>query len=111
MLRSAAFFTGIAFAAALLALLPLRLVAGWVGLDETGLSAREVRGSVWSGRLSETRIAGLLLGDLHAGLEPLPLLVGRVRVAVRLSGGGRYRAELLVRADAGARDRLLLRPE
>jgi len=66
--------------------LPLRLAAGWVGLGEAGLSAREVRGSVWGGTLSEARIAGVPLGDLRAGLDPLPLLAGRARMNLERPG-------------------------
>lgn len=77
---------GIAFALALLALLPLRLAAGWVGIGDAGLSAREVRGSVWGGALSEARLASVPLGDLRAGLDPLPLLVGRARVNLERPG-------------------------
>ena len=77
---------GIAFALALLALLPLRLAAGWFGLEGAGLSAREVRGSVWGGGLNEARIAGVPLGDLRAGLDPLALLGGRARVNLERPG-------------------------
>ena len=77
---------GTIFAIALIALLPLRLAAGWVGIGDAGLSAREVRGSVWGGRLSEARIASVPLGDLRAGLDPLPLLAGRARVDLERPG-------------------------
>lgn len=76
---------------ALLALLPLRLVLGWVGIGEQGLTARRVTGSVWAGSLIEASFAGIALGDLKAHLSPWPLLVGRARV------------ELDGRADAPAR--------
>ena len=66
--------------AALLALLPLRLVLGWVGVGEQGLAARRVSGSVWAGSMTEASFAGLALGDLKARLSPWPLLVGRARV-------------------------------
>ena len=75
-----------AFAVALLALLPLRLALGWIGLDRAGLSAREVRGSVWSGGLSEARFGDVPLGDLSAGFAPLPLAVGRARIDLRRTG-------------------------
>ena len=88
MLRSAGLFTSTIFALALLALLPLRLAVDWVGIGETGLSAREVRGSVWGGTLSEARIASVPLGDLRAGLDLLPLLVGRARVNLERPGEG-----------------------
>jgi general secretion pathway protein N len=75
------------FVAAMLALLPLRLVLGWAGLDDQGFAAREVRGSVWSGRLSEARFGELALGDLDARVSPLALLIGRARVALESRSG------------------------
>lgn len=87
-----ALFLGL-FAIALVAFLPLRLALGWFGLAEQGMSAREVRGSVWAGELREATFGRIALGDLSAGLSPVPLLVGRARVdlnggdsAARLSG-------------------------
>lgn len=76
------------FAVAMLALLPLRLVLGWAGLDDQGFAARQVRGSVWSGRLSEARFGDLALGDLDASVSPLALLIGRARVALESRSGG-----------------------
>ena len=76
------------FAAAMLVLLPLRLVLGWAGLDDQGFAAREVRGSVWSGRLSEARFGDLALGDLDARVSPLALLIGRARVALESRSAG-----------------------
>jgi general secretion pathway protein N len=75
------------FVAAMLALLPLRLVLGWAELDDQGFAAREVRGSVWSGRLSEARFGDLALGDLDARVSPLALLIGRARVALESRSG------------------------
>ncbi|MEP7004664.1 MAG: type II secretion system protein N [Sphingomonas bacterium] len=80
-----AFFGG-AFVVALIALLPLRLAMGWFDLGSTGLTAREVNGSVWYGTLHEASFGGVPLGDLHAGLSPFQLLVGRARI--NLSGQG-----------------------
>jgi general secretion pathway protein N len=83
------------FVAALLVFLPLRLALGWFGLAEQGMTAREVTGSIWAGSLREARFGQVALGDLSAGVSPLPLLVGRARVdldgtatppAARLSG-------------------------
>lgn len=76
------------FVVAMLALLPLRLALGWAGLDDQGFAAREVRGSVWSGRLSEARFGDLALGDLDARVSPLALLIGRARVALESRNGG-----------------------
>jgi general secretion pathway protein N len=85
--RPAVLFTAM-FAAALLLLLPLRLVAGWAGLGEAGLSARAVHGSVWLGTMDEAAAGGVALGDLRARLSPLNLLLGRARVTVRSRGNG-----------------------
>ncbi len=79
---------GAMFAAALLLLLPLRLVAGWVGLGDSGLSARAVHGSVWFGTMDEAAFGGVALGDLRARLSPFRLLLGEARVAVQGRGGG-----------------------
>lgn len=79
---------GAMFTVALLLLLPLRLVAGWAGLGNAGLSARAVHGSVWLGTMDEAAAGGVALGDLRARLSPLDLLLGRARVAVRSRGEG-----------------------
>lgn len=95
------------FVVAMLAFLPMRLALGWVALDDQGFTAREVRGTLWSGRLAEARFGELALGDLEADVSPLPLLIGRARVALlreapspdeRLTGAveiGRSRAAIL----------------
>lgn len=69
-----------AFLFALVALLPLRLGLDWLALDERGFAAREARGSIWFGRLSEAQLGSVPLGDLGARLNTLPLLLGRARV-------------------------------
>lgn len=71
-----------AFVVALIAFLPMRLVLGWIGVGEQGLSARAVDGSIWWGRLTEARMGELAVGDLGARLSPLQLLIGRARVTL-----------------------------
>jgi general secretion pathway protein N len=78
--RSLFFVCALLFA--LLALLPLRLAADWLGLGERGFAAREARGSVWQGAFSEAQFGSIALGDLRAGLATLPLLAGRARVGL-----------------------------
>lgn len=93
-------------AAALLALLlvmatfPMRLAFALTGASDAGVSARAVRGSVWSGELVDARIGALPLGTVNASLSPLALLTGRTELAFsrsdarlgalsgRLHGGG-----------------------
>lgn len=73
---------GAIFFGALIVFLPMRLVLGWVGIGDLGLSARQVSGSMWFGTLTEARAAGFDLGDLDAHFSPIQLLVGRARVDV-----------------------------
>lgn len=54
-------------------LLPLRNV---LALGDTGLSARDVSGSLWSGELADAAWRGVPLGDLQVGLSPMSLLTG-----------------------------------
>ncbi len=74
-------------AALLLALLliaatfPMRLALGLAGASEAGISAREIRGSIWSGDLVDARVGALALGTVDASLSPLALLGGRVELA------------------------------
>ncbi len=63
---------------ALILFLPLRLALGAID----GLTARDVSGSVWSGRLQEARLGPVALGNLDARLAVLPLLTGRARIDV-----------------------------
>ncbi|SDA28748.1 type II secretion system protein N [Sphingomonas sp. NFR15] len=73
---------GAVFVVAALALLPMRVALGAIGVGEQGLSARAVEGSVWSGTLREAQVGRVALGDLHVAVSPLALLVGRARVAL-----------------------------
>ena len=77
--RPAALF-GASLLGALVAFLPLRLVLGWVGIGDEGLSARRVEGTLWAGRLVEARIGDAPLGDLAARLSPLRLVLGQARL-------------------------------
>lgn len=79
--RPAALFGAMSLIA-LLIFLPMRLALGWFGLGEQGLVARRVSGSIWGATLSEARFGDLVLGDLSARLSPLPLLLGRARIAL-----------------------------
>ena len=87
---------------ALLVLVPLRAALGWFAVGDAGLSAREARGIVWSGRLVEARLGTLALGDLDAGLSPFALLIGRARVA--LSGPTLHGATTISRHAFGVED-------
>jgi len=65
---------------ALIVFAPLRAALGLLSPD--GLSAREVVGPLWWGGLGEARVGNVAIGDVSAGVSPLQLLIGRVRVDV-----------------------------
>ena len=73
---------GAVFVVALLALLPMRVALGAIGIGEQGLTARSVEGSIWGGTLREAQVGRIALGDLHVAVSPLALLVGRARVSL-----------------------------
>lgn len=77
-------------------LAPLRLVV--LALGDTGaFGVAGVSGTVWSGRLKGAAVAGQPLGDLKAGLDPLALLTGKVRLGLSQDPpglGGRARVLL-----------------
>lgn len=74
--------SAIAFAAALLLLMPLQLVLPRLALPP-GLSATEIRGSLWRGELRGLHWRGAELGDIRTALSPLHLATGRQRLRLR----------------------------
>ncbi len=68
---------------ALIAVLPLRAVAGMLRLNEMGVAARSLRGPVWWGGADELQIGGVRLGTVDVFLSPVQLLVGRARMDIR----------------------------
>ena len=77
------------FLAALVAALPLTVPLS-IGLAAGGgkrLSFAEVRGLVWKGEIRQESLGSLALGDLSVALDPLALLTGQTKVAIRASGG------------------------
>ena len=65
----------------IIATFPMRLALGLSGATDAGVTARAVRGSVWSGELVEARLGALPLGTVRASLSPLALLGGGVDLA------------------------------
>ncbi len=65
----------------IIATFPMRLALAWSGATDAGITAREVRGSVWSGDLVEARFGALPIGTVRASLSPLALLGGDVELA------------------------------
>lgn len=65
----------------IIATFPMRLALAWSGATNAGVTAREVRGSIWSGELVEARLGALPLGTVRASLSPLALLGGDTELA------------------------------
>jgi general secretion pathway protein N len=65
----------------LVATFPMRLALGLLGATDAGITAREIRGPVWSGELVEARLGALPLGTVRASLSPLALLGGNTELA------------------------------
>lgn len=63
----------------LLLFFPMRVALGLAGLERLGIAAREVRGTVWSGRIDQLMLGNMPLGSVRAGLSPISLLMGRAR--------------------------------
>lgn len=107
-LRRTALFL-LAFVLLLGAFAPLRLALERADVADRGLSAAAVRGTVWSGRMSEASFRGVRLGDLAVRLRPAPLLLGRTQLvlemldrpgrAVLIGGAGLTDATLSVPVD------------
>lgn len=74
------------FLLAMLVLIPMQHGLDWLGMDERGIAAREVKGSIWNGHLIEAQFGDAAVGDVDAGLGFFPLLVGRARVSMARSG-------------------------
>lgn len=71
----------------LLLFFPMRVALGLAGLERLGIAAREVRGTVWSGRIDQLMLGNMSLGSVRAGLSPISLLMGRARFDVARTKG------------------------
>ena len=72
---------------ALLLFLPMRVALGLAGLERLGVAARDVRGTVWSGRIDQLMLGEMPLGSVRAGLSPIALLTGRARFDIARTKG------------------------
>ncbi|RYM12253.1 type II secretion system protein N [Sphingobium cupriresistens] len=77
----------IMLALGLLLFLPMRVALGLAGLERLGVAAREVRGTVWSGRIDQLMLGNMPLGSVRAGLSPVSLLAGRARFDIGRTKG------------------------
>ena len=67
------------FAFGLILFMPMRIALGMAGLEQVGVAARDVRGSLWSGRFDQLMLGTVPMGSVRAALSPVSLLMGRAR--------------------------------
>lgn len=67
------------FAFGLILFMPMRIALGLSGLERLGVAAREVRGTLWSGRIDQLMLGTMPVGSVNAALSPVSLLMGRAR--------------------------------
>lgn len=76
------------FAIGFILFMPVRIALGLAGLERVGVAAREVRGTIWSGRIDQLMLGTMALGPVRASLSPISLLMARARFDIwRRSGG------------------------
>jgi len=57
---------------------PLRLALGMSDMRSIGFTARQVEGSIWSGRIGELHMRSQSLGTVDVALDPFALLIGNI---------------------------------
>lgn len=62
--------------------MPMRIALGLAGLERVGVAARDVRGSIWSGRIDQLMLGTMPVGSVQAALSPVSLLMGRARIDI-----------------------------
>lgn len=97
----------VALAVSMIAFWPLRAGMTAANAGSLGLSARDVSGTIWSGRLEGAALGVQPLGDLRARVFFLPLVAGETRVA--LTGEGVFGGLFIRRGDAMAVEGLDIR--
>ena len=75
------------FAFGFLLFMPMRIAIGLAGLERLGVAARDVRGTIWSGRIDQLMLGTTALGSVRAALSPVSLLAARVRIDVERRNG------------------------
>ncbi len=83
-MRRARLWLALAIVGAVTLAFPLRLALAIAAPQ--GLSASAASGTIWSGRLHQSRIGGLDVGTIDVGLKPLSLLLGRLELGIERPG-------------------------
>lgn len=67
------------FALGFILFMPMRIALAMAGLERVGVAARDVRGTIWSGRIDQLMLGSMTMGSVRAALSPVSLLMGRAR--------------------------------
>ena len=71
------------FIVTLASTVPFGVALAWSQGAPSGLSSDSVSGSIWNGRLENTRIGRIRIGDVDAHLSPFALFTGVSRLSLR----------------------------
>jgi len=75
------------FAVALAGTMPISVALTWSGARAAGLSARNITGSIWDGRLQATQFRRVPLGDAEASLDLFAIFTGLARLSLQSERG------------------------
>jgi len=68
---------------AVIVLFPLRLALGLSDMKSIGFTARQVEGTIWSGRIGELHMRSQPLGAMDVALDPFALLLGKLSMSFK----------------------------
>ena len=68
---------------AVIVLFPLRLALGLSDMQSIGFTARQVEGTIWSGRIGELHMRSQPLGAMDVALDPFALLLGNLSLGFK----------------------------
>lgn len=75
------------FAGGFILFMPMRIALGLAGLERIGVAARDVRGSIWGGRIDQLMLGTTSFGTVRAALSPVSLLMARARFDIERRQG------------------------
>ncbi len=73
---------------------PMSAAISWMNVDRYGVSYGQVKGSIWSGSLTDVAWRGVRVGDVQITLKPLALLLGRAAARVEIENAGAVEGSL-----------------
>lgn len=75
------------FAFGFILFMPMRIAIGLAGLEKVGVTARDVRGTIWGARIDQLMLGTMPMGSVRAALSPVSLLMARARFDIERHSG------------------------